>query len=485
MKNRPVVIGIASVQQKGKFEELDEALLLMDKAVKGAIIDTGNDSIKNIIDEIRVPKGFWKYRDPGKWIAKNNDFKKSPTTYVSKIGVLQQNLINQACLRIEKGDVKASIILGGESRYKKLRSKIEKKFYEEKILDKNPDFYIKAEENLYGDEELEALGAMAVGYYAVIETALRKANNENLKELQEKIGKMYQNFSDIALKNKNAWADKSFSSDDIISPSESNKMMAYPYNKLHCTSWNVNQSAALIICSEKIADDLEINISKRVYPIASTENNHMIAVQQRPKLYKSIGMDLAANKIMDYASKLNITLDKYDLYSCFPAAVKMFQNSLGINQGIQLSVTGSMPFAGGPLNSYVLHSSVQMIKEIREGNANYGLVTGVSGMMTKQSFCIWGSKFKEKFIFFDVSHKAKASEFPLKLLSKSNGSAKVVGYTFYPENDSKLKAVLYLEDEKKFRKVVTSSNPEFIKLLEIEDWVGRYIKFKENLVSSW
>ena len=70
-------------------------------------------------------------------------------------------------------------------------------------------------------------------------------------------------------------------------------------------------------------------------------------------------------------------------------------------------------------------------------------------------------------------------------LSKSNGSAKIVGYTFYPENDSKLKAVLYLEDEKKFRKVVTSSNPEFIKLLEIEDWVGRYIKFKENLVSSW
>ena len=181
MKNRPVVIGIASVQQKGKFEELDEALLLMDKAVKEAIIDTGNDSIKNIIDEIRVPKGFWKYRDPGKWIAKNNDFKKSPTTYVSKIGVLQQNLINQACLRIEKGDVKASIILGGESRYKKLRSKIEKKFYEEKILDENPDFYIKAEENLYGDEELEALGAMAVGYYAVIETALRKANNENLR----------------------------------------------------------------------------------------------------------------------------------------------------------------------------------------------------------------------------------------------------------------------------------------------------------------
>ena len=485
MINRPVVVGVAAIQQKGNFEELDEALILMDKAAKSAIKDAGNESIKNYIDEIRIPKGFWKYRDPGKWIAKNNNFKENPTTYVTKIGVLQQNLINEACLRIERGDIRASIILGGEARYKRLRSKIEKKNFQEKILDENPDFYIKAKENLYGDEELKALGSMAVGYYAVIETALRRANDESLQEHQEKIGKMYQNFSEQALKNKNSWADRCFSAEDIISVSEKNKMMAYPYNKYHCTSWNVNQSAALIICSEEIADELEIDFSNRVYPVASTENNHMIAVQQRPKLYESIGMDYAANKILEFVNKLNITIDKYDLYSCFPAAVKMFQNSLKIEDGKQISITGSMPFAGGPLNSYVLHSSVQMIKEIRAGKTNYGLVTGVSGMMTKQSFCIWGIEFKEKFLFFDVSKKARADELPLKLLTKSHGSAKVVGYTFYRDTDMSFKAVLYIEDEKKSRKVVTSKKPEFIKRLKIEDWVGKYIKYNENQVSSW
>ena len=84
MTNRPVVVGVAAIQQKGNFEELDEALILMDKAAKSAVGDVGNDSIKNYIDEIRVPKGFWKYRDPGKWIAKNNNFIKNPTTYVRK-----------------------------------------------------------------------------------------------------------------------------------------------------------------------------------------------------------------------------------------------------------------------------------------------------------------------------------------------------------------------------------------------------------------
>ena len=112
MKHRSVVIGVSAIQQKGNFENLDEALLLMDYAVKAALSDSGNRLIKDYVDEIRIPKGYWKYRDPGKWIAKNNDFKNIPITYVTKIGVLQQNLINDACLKIENGEINASIILG-------------------------------------------------------------------------------------------------------------------------------------------------------------------------------------------------------------------------------------------------------------------------------------------------------------------------------------------------------------------------------------
>ena len=113
MKNRSVVIGISAIQQKGDFENLDEALALMDQAVKEALSDSGNKLVKDHIDEIRTPKGFWRYRDPGKWIAKNNDFKNIPTTFITKIGVLQQNLINEACLRIEKGEINGIQITAG------------------------------------------------------------------------------------------------------------------------------------------------------------------------------------------------------------------------------------------------------------------------------------------------------------------------------------------------------------------------------------
>ena len=69
MKNRPVLVGIGSLQQKGSFSELDEALILMEKATIEAIEDSQSLEIKNYIDEIQIPKGYWAYRDPGKCIA--------------------------------------------------------------------------------------------------------------------------------------------------------------------------------------------------------------------------------------------------------------------------------------------------------------------------------------------------------------------------------------------------------------------------------
>ena len=50
MNNRPVIVGIGSIQQKGSYKSLDEALILMDIATKKAIDDTNNKDIKNYMD---------------------------------------------------------------------------------------------------------------------------------------------------------------------------------------------------------------------------------------------------------------------------------------------------------------------------------------------------------------------------------------------------------------------------------------------------
>ena len=46
-----------------------------------------------------------------------------------------------------------------------------------------------------------------------------------------------------------------------------NPQIAFPYNKYHCTSWNVNQAAAIVICSEELANTLDIDQKKRIFHV--------------------------------------------------------------------------------------------------------------------------------------------------------------------------------------------------------------------------
>ncbi len=477
MKNRPVIVGISCLQQKGDFEDLDEALILMDKATKSAINDSTNKNIVNYINEVRVPKGFWRYRDPGKWVAESNNIN-SAETYVTKIGILQQNLINSACNKIINGEINGSLILGGESRYKMIRASIENEEYVETPLDINPDNYIKAPDDLQLDVEEKELGLMAVGYYAILESAFRAASNSEINEHNDFLASIYAHFSKIASKNNDGWIGKSLKKSEILNKSKKNPPQAFPYNKYHCTSWNVNQSAAIIICSEAVADKLSVPNEKRVYPLASSENNHMIATLQRPNLIEPIGMRLASEYILKICEKNNLNIDFYDLYSCFPIAIQMFAKSLQLKDINNSSITGAMPFAGGPINSFVLHSTVKLISKIRKQQKGTGIITGVSGMMTKQSYALWSKNPVIDFIYKDFTNEANSIETAIELSNEVNGDGVIIGYTVLKKNISK--AVIYLNTADNKRKLITSSDKSIIESMENEEWVGKKVNFKKN-----
>lgn len=483
MKNKVVAIGIGNIQQHGNFQDLDEALILMDKATKKAIIDSSK-KIVNFIDEIRIPEGFWGYKDPGKWIAHNNKFKNNPTTYVTKIGILQQNLINQAIQKIQNGEIRASLIVGGESRYKIIRAQIEDKEYEETPLNKSPDYYQKADTNLFLDKEIDELSMMAVGYYAIMENAYRFSKNEEIFKHNKKLAKLYAGFSKIAYKNKNSWSNKKYSEQDIMNVSLKNSYQAYPYYKLHCTSWNVNQASAIILCSEEIADKLYISRNKRIYPLASSENNHMLTLIQRENLINPIGMKLAAKYIKDTLALHNKGVDYYDLYSCFPIAVQMFCDSLELDLSSSLTITGGMSFAGGPLNHYVLHSTIQLIDKLRKNKDKIGLITGVSGLMTKQSYALWSDKYFDNFSMADVTLQAKKIDKPIPLSNKKSGTATIVGYTILLDKKNSKKAVIYAELKDKKRLILNSRNPKVIESMENSEWIGKNIIFKNGSLVS-
>ena len=354
----------------------------------------------------------------------------------------------------------------------------DKEFFETD-LSINPDYYVKAKDDLHIKEEEDHLGLMAVGYYAILESALRSKKNLNINQHKQYLGKMYSEFSKIAAANPDGWSQREFSWQDIALANKKNTLQALPYNKLHCTSWNVNQASAMILCSEELADTLNVPDSKRVYPLASSETNHMIAAIQRPNLIEPIGLKLAAEYILNICKQNNIKPNTYELYSCFPIAVQMFAEALGLEADKKLTVTGGMSFAGGPLNNYMIHSTVKMIDEIRQNFEKIGLVTGVSGMMTKQAFALWAKEPLINFTSKDVTDNAAVLEKPISISKLENGLGKVIGYTILPKNQKdEEKAVVYIEDINGDRKVLISYDKATLQNMGEEEWVGKSVKFK-------
>jgi acetyl-CoA C-acetyltransferase len=300
----------------------------------------------------------------------------------------------------------------------------------------------------------------------------------NHDEHNNYLSEIYSSYSEIAASNEDGWIEKPLDKIDIKTESNKNLRQAFPYNKYHCTSWNVNQACAIIICSEDIADKLNIPFDKRVYPIASSENNHMITTLQRPNLIEPAGMHLAAKFILDICNKNNLTPNLYDLYSCFPVAVQMFAKSLKLKDIKDKTVTGAMPFAGGPLNSYVLHSTAKLIEKLRE-NCGVGIVTGVSGMMTKQSYALWSKNPCIDFTYEDCTKKAREIELPVKLSVQKSGSGVIIGYTIHIRDDVN-KAIIFVDTDDKKRKLITSSDRNIINEMQNTEWVGKRINFNED-----
>ena len=56
-----------------------------------------------------------------------------------------------------------------------------------------------------------------------------------------------------------------------------------------------------------------------------------------------------------------------DLYSCFPSAVQIACDEMGIDPDDKrgLTVTGGLPYFGGPGNNYVTHSIAEMMNTVR------------------------------------------------------------------------------------------------------------------------
>jgi acetyl-CoA C-acetyltransferase len=205
-------------------------------------------------------------------------------------------------------------------------------------------------------------------------------------------------------------------------------MIATPYTKRLCSQWNVSSAAALVLCSVGAARRHAVPDDGWVFPVAAAESNAMVPLTARRDLHRAAGFALAGTRALELAGTAIDAVDHIDLYSCFPAAVRVQARELGVDGERPLTVTGGMTFGGGPLNTYVLQSTSAMADRLR-GHAATGLVTTVSGMLTKQAVALWSGAPPRAFRSAEVGEEVRRATPVVEVVDEASGDGRVAAWT--------------------------------------------------------
>jgi acetyl-CoA C-acetyltransferase len=438
--NTPVIVGVGFEQQKIDDPTLcSEAYVLMVNAVLAAAADAGSEKILSHVESISVPQGLWSYRNPGRLIA---DAIGCPgaKSILSDLGVLQLTLLSDLCHRIAAGEQDIGVVTGGEAKYRELRSTITRTPVSETHQPRDtpaPDEHLTSSDPFCSDLESKRGFSAAVDAFAVIESALRYHEGLGIEEHRDKIARMYAGFSQIAARNPHAWRREPFTAEQIRNPTAKNTMQAFPYTKLHCSQWNVNQAIAIIVCSVGKAEELGLSRDRWIYPLSAAESKHVVVLAQQRRLHSHPGTIMTGERALALARVSRSDIGAAELYSCFPAAIRSFAHDLRLEPGCQWTVTGAMAFAGGPFNHASLAGVARMVEVLRDGSEyvgasarRVGFVSNLSGIFGKQGCAVFSSVANGRgYRYEDVTDAVAEVDQPVPLNGDYVGPATVVGYT--------------------------------------------------------
>ena len=486
----PVLVGAGVAHQRSEDPaEAVEAVALMTTAVERAGDDAHAPGLLAQAGVVYVPRGTWRYRDPGRIIAERVGA--HAHTVIAELGVLQSTPFTRTCRAIARGDLDVAIVAGGEAKYRDLRGHITGTA----LVDTVQGEHVAPDESIVPADEIIPAPERAAGFmsaplmYSALETALRTARGETVAENARATAELWAAFSRTAADNPDAWRRDPVPPEFLEHPSEKNPMLAAPYTKWHCSQWNVDQAAAFVLCSTEAADRAGVPEDRRVYPLAAVESNHMLAVSKRAELHRAPAVRIGAERIADLTGIDVTASDVIDLYSCFPVAVRIQAAELGLPVGDPehrpLSVGGGMTFGGGPLNNATFQALARMVPMLRDAPGSTGLLTFISGIITKHGTSVWATTPPEGgFAFADTSEAVAAGTPALEVVGDHRGIATIDGYTVAHERGAPRSTTIVATTTAGTRVVVGNDDAGLAAAMASDEWCGRDVMVDGNRFSA-
>ncbi|TFF93423.1 MAG: hypothetical protein EU543_03670 [Promethearchaeota archaeon] len=475
-KTWPILISGAQYTHRKSIKERLDPLTLMVKSAEKAFNINNSENLKEFIDALyMVNINSWSYQDAPGELSEILHLNPNEKTYLSDGGNTPQMLVNRAARRIYDGKKKCILIIGGEASYSVYQAKKGRiKLSWPKKAD--PD-YMEGQ-IWHGTNKFENKYNLIIPpySYALFETAYRAAMELNIKQHRNQMGILFENFSNVAAQNPYAWTQKSYTKGEIITPSHNNRMICYPYTKRMCSNMFVDQSAAVLMISEEIAKELEIPKQKWVYLMGTSDFQNIFDITRRAKLFVSPAANIGSKIALKQAGLSLDNIDIFDIYSCFPSIVEIISKEIGLkeNENRPLTLTGGLPFFGGPWSNYSLHAIATAIEKIQQNPNLTIMVIANGGYNTKQSFGIYSKKPPK--LGFDELNTKEVQEKILneelaEPIKRANGIIKILAYTLIYERDGTRKygiAIGRVNKNKQTIGIIKGTDEELSELERIE-----------------
>ncbi len=365
-----------------------------------AASDAGAPGALSDLDSIQVVYcQAWQYDDPPGRLAERLGANPRHRLYSAIGGTTPQVLLGATAQRMLDGEMDLALIVGGEAlaTRRRLKKQGERPAWSFPPPERRPFPW----EVPFHPAEVAHGVFDAWLTFAIFDSALRSRQGTPAGERPQAVGKLLSPLTEVAAANPGAWFRTKRSPEEIATPSAGNRMVAFPYTKYATAIMDVDMAAGVLMATTEKADALGVPRDRRIYLRGWCYAQDPWYVAERPDMSRSVAMRHASAEALR-ASGLPLDGISYlDIYSCFASAVELSMEALGLDRTDvdragpggrrSITLTGGLPYHGGPGHNYVSHAIGTLAGVLREDPGSYGLVSGVGMHMTKHAFGIWST----------------------------------------------------------------------------------------------
>jgi acetyl-CoA C-acetyltransferase len=479
----PVVVGAAQLTHREA--PVPSTLDLMAAAARAAAVDAGAPGLLTRAGIVAVVDPFsWPVPDPGTPLARELGITPRETWRSVVGGTGPAALLGELAQAVQDGDLDVALLAGGEAftPFSAALREGHATGWPEQPDGTEPDRLVGVD----GDPQLPAEAAAGliapIFFYPLFEQALRGAAGRTPDDHQAYLGRLWARFAETARTNPHAWSTEPPTDPRVLAtPSPDNRRVSLPYPKLMNANIQVDQAAALVLCSAEAARAHGVPRDRwvPVHAVAGAHDHWHVGTRDR--LDRSPALAATGRAALRHAEATIDDIALLDLYSCFPSAVQVAGQELGVDlldPARAPTVTGGLAFAGGPANNYVTHALATMVARLREDPGALGLATGVGWYLTKHASVVLGAREPAR-PFADLHPQAEVDALPRREVAEDpRGTHAVETYTalFDRDGTATMGIVAALDGDGR-RLVARSEDRDVVAALVHGDALGRRVVF--------